>query len=64
MNEAHREEFFDIVEEMVEISKELNRVVEKDGDKKWKMRLQFAMIRDLLRQAEALLKGDTDSNDF
>lgn len=64
MNEEQREEFFEIVEEMVEISKELNRVVEDNGDKKWKIRLQFAMIRDLVWQAETLLKGETDSNDF
>ena len=64
MNEEQKEEFFEMVEEMVAISKELNQVVENNGDKKWKIRLQFAMIRDLVWQAEALLKGETDSNDF
>ena len=62
MDESKKEEFFELVEEMKHISENLNRTVEEE--KAWKTRLQFAMIRDLVWQAEALLKGDTATNDF
>ena len=62
MNDSQKEEFFEIIEEMRHISEKLNVIT--DEDKAWKTRLQFAMIRDLVWQAEALLKGDTAINDF
>lgn len=62
MDESKKEEFFELVEEMKHISENLNRTVEEE--KAWKTRLQFAMIRDLVWQAEALLKGGTAINDF
>ncbi|SVC54064.1 uncharacterized protein METZ01_LOCUS306918 [marine metagenome] len=62
MNDSQKEEFFEIIEEMRHISEKLNVIT--DEDKAWKTRLQFAMIRDLVWQAEALLKGDTATNDF
>ena len=66
MNKEQREEFFEIIEEMVGISQELCLAFDdNDNDiKKWKIKLQFAMIRDLVWQGEALIKGETDSNDF
>lgn len=62
MNDSQKEEFFEIIEEMRHISEKLNVIT--DEEKAWKTRLQFAMIRDLVWQAEALLKGDTATNDF
>ena len=62
MNDSQKEEFFEIIEEMRHISEKLNVIT--DEETAWKTRLQFAMIRDLVWQAEALLKGDTATNDF
>lgn len=62
MNQQQSEDFFDIIEEMAKISVQINRLVD-DDDKKWKVKMHFAMIRDLVWQAEALLKGGTGVND-
>jgi hypothetical protein len=62
MDDSQKEEFFEIVEEMKYIAEKMNQVVGED--KAWKTRLQFAMIRDLVWQAEALIKGGTGANDF
>ena len=63
MDESKKEEFFELVEEMKIIAKNINQIV-SDDNKAWKIKLQFAMIRELVWQAEALLKGDTAINDF
>ena len=45
------------------IAKNINQIV-SDDNKAWKIKLQFAMIRELVWQAEALIKGGNGANDF
>ena len=63
MDDTQKEEFFELIEEMKIIAKNINQIV-SDDNKAWKIKLQFAMIRELVWQAEALIKGDTSTNDF
>ena len=63
MDDTEKEEFFELIEEMKIIAENLNQVVSVDN-KTWKIKLQFAMIRDLVWQAEALIKGGNGANDF
>ena len=63
MDDTQKEEFFELIEEMKIIAKNLNRVI-GDDNKAWKIKLQFAMMRELVWQAEALIKGGTGANDF
>ena len=63
MDDTQKEEFFELIEEMKIIAENLNQVVSVDN-KTWKIKLQFAMIRDLVWQAEALIKGGNGANDF
>jgi hypothetical protein len=63
MDDSQKEEFFELIEEMKIIAKNINQIV-SDDNKAWKIKLQFAMIRDLVWQAEALIKGGNGANDF
>ena len=63
MDDTQKEEFFELIEEMKIIAKNINQIV-SDDNKAWKIKLQFAMILELVWQAEALIKGDTSTNDF
>ena len=63
MDDTQKEEFFELIAEMKIIAKNINQIV-SDDNKAWKIKLQFAMIRDLVWQAEALIKGGNGSNDF
>lgn len=63
MDDTQKEEFFELIEEMKIIAKNINQIV-SDDNKAWKIKLQFAMIRDLVWQAEALIKGGNGANDF
>ena len=61
MNDAQRDEFFELVGEMKTIAECLTIV--SNNEKIWKIKLKFAMLRELVWQAEALVKGGT-SVDF
>ena len=63
MDDTQKEEFFELIAEMKIIAKNISQIV-SDDNKAWKIKLQFAMIRDLVWQAEALIKGGNGSNDF
>lgn len=63
MDDTQKDEFFELIEEMKIISNNLNQIV-SDDNKAWKIKLQFAMIRELVWQAEALIKGGNGANDF
>ena len=63
MDDTQKEEFFELIEEMKIIAKNINQIV-SDDNKAWKIKLQFAMIRELVWQAEALIKGGNGANDF
>ena len=57
MNDAQRDEFFELVGEMKTIAECLTIV--SNNEKIWKIKLKFAMLRDLVWQAEELVKGGT-----
>ena len=63
MDDTQKEEFFELIAEMKIIAKNISQIV-SDDNKAWKIKLQFAMIRDLVWQAEALIKGGNGANDF
>ena len=60
ITDAERDEFFELVGEMKTIAEGLTIV--SNDEKMWKIKLKFAMLRDLVWQAEALVKGDTASD--
>jgi|TARA_Y100000034_G_scaffold98496_1_gene120696 hypothetical protein len=61
MDDAQRDEFFELVGEMKTVAESLSIV--PNDEKIWKIKLKFAMLRELVWQAEALVKGGT-SVDF
>ena len=54
MNKIQQKQFFELMEEIKTISENINTIAV--DDKIWKIQLQFSSIRELLRQAETLLK--------
>ena len=64
-NPEDQVQFNEILQEIKNISREIQEESENGNSRQWKLKLQFAMIRDLVWQSEALLKGGTSgANDF
>ena len=65
-NPEDQVQFNEILQEIKNISREIQEDSENGNPRYWKLKMNFSMIRELVWQAEALLKEGNESakNDF
>ena len=65
-NPEDQVQFNEILQEIKNISGEIQEESSKENPRFWKLKMNFSMIRELVWQAEALLKEGTSGakNDF
>ena len=56
-NPEDQVQFNEILQEIKNISREIQEESENGNPRYWKLKMNFSMIRELVWQAEALLKG-------